>query len=885
MQGKTKEMDGKPVLDNGQNRGETELLKMGNHAYAPAKIEPYWQAVWREKEAFKIPNDIEILSKKPKFYVLGMFPYTSGAGLHVGHSKNYMPTDVLANFRRMQGYHVMHPMGWDAFGLPTERTAVRENEHPAHITQRNTATFRKQMQRLGFSYDWSREIDTSLPDYYKWTQWIFLRLYEKGLAYLADVPVNWCPALGTVLSNEEVKDGKYVETGDAVERRLMRQWMLKITAYADRLLEDLDLLDWPAGLKEMQRHWIGKSEGADITFSIKDSDSSFSVFTTRPDTLFGATYCVLAPEHPIVSKITHPDAQAAVNAYVKEAINKSDLQRTDLATEKTGVFTGAYAINPCNNAPIPIWVADYVLMTYGTGAIMAVPGHDERDHEFATTFGMPIVEVISGGEKPVEEEAFVGDGVCVNSGFLNGLRVDDAKAKMIAWLESTEKGARQVQYRLRDWLFSRQRYWGEPFPLAHLEDRSIVQLPDEELPLELPPIDAYKPTEDGKPPLARAGAEWLNVTLPDGRIATRETNIMPQWAGSCWYYLRFLDAHNADAPFDPGLERYWMPVDLYLGGAEHAVLHLLYARFWHKVLYDCGLVSTKEPFQGLVNQGTILAESYQDDAGKYYYPHEVEQKVVGTRRCAVSKTSGVPLNVQMEKMSKSRFNVINSDDVIDKYGADAIRLYLLFIGPVTASTPWQTAGVEGVHRFLQRIWRLVIDEETGELSEKLTDAAGTTEPELWRELHKTIKQVTEDTASIDKMNTAISQMMIFVNAATQTQQTRALPKETLKVFLHLLSPYSPHIAQELWHRLGETGFIAHAQWPAHDEAVLASATVTIIVQVNGKLRTRLQLPVDAMDKEIEEAALADERIQKFIAGGRIRKVIVVPNRLINFVVG
>lgn len=853
---------------------------MENHAYAPAKIEPYWQAAWREKEAFKIPNDIEILSKKPKFYVLGMFPYTSGAGLHVGHSKNYMPTDVLANFRRMQGYHVMHPMGWDAFGLPTERTALRENEHPAHITRRNTDTFRQQMQRLGFSYDWSREIDTSLPDYYKWTQWMFLRLYEKGLAYLTDVPVNWCPALGTVLSNEEVKDGKYVETGDAVERRLMRQWMLKITAYADRLLEDLDLLDWPDGLKEMQRHWIGKSEGADITFSIKDSDSTFTVFTTRPDTLFGATYCVLAPEHPLVSQITHSDAQAAVNAYVKDAINKSDLQRTDLATEKTGVFTGAYAINPCNNAPIPIWVADYVLMTYGTGAIMAVPGHDGRDHEFATTFDMPIVEVIRGGEKPIEAEAFVGDGVCVNSGFLNGLRVDEAKEKMIAWLEREGKGARQVQYRLRDWLFSRQRYWGEPFPLAHLEDGSIVQLPDDELPLELPPIDAYKPTEDGKPPLARAGAEWLNVTLPDGRIATRETNIMPQWAGSCWYYLRFLDAHNADAPFDPALERYWMPVDLYLGGAEHAVLHLLYARFWHKVLYDCGLVSTKEPFQGLVNQGTILAESYQDDAGKYYYPSEVEQH----NGKPVAKTSGVPLHVQIEKMSKSRFNVINSDDVIDKYGADAIRLYLLFIGPVTASTPWQTAGVEGVYRFLQRIWRLVIDEETGELSKQLTDAAGTTEPELWRELHKTIEQVTEDTESIDKMNTAISQMMIFVNAATQAQQTRALPKETLKVFLHLLSPYAPHIAQELWHRLGETGFIAHAQWPTHDESVLASATVTIIAQVNGKLRNRLQLPADATDKEIEEAALADERIQKFVDGKPIRKVIVVQNRLINLVV-
>ena len=851
---------------------------MENHPYAPAKIEPYWQAEWRKKEAFKISNDIETLKTKPKFYVLGMFPYTSGAGLHVGHSKNYLPTDVLANFRRMQGYHVMHPMGWDAFGLPTERFAVRENEHPINITRRNTDTFRQQMQRIGFSYDWSREIDTSLPDYYKWTQWIFLRLYEKDLAYLADVPVNWCPALGTVLSNEEVKDGKYVETGDPVERRLMRQWMLKITAYADRLLEDLDLLDWPDGLKEMQRHWIGKSEGGDITFDIKDSDKTFTVFTTRPDTLFGATYCVLAPEHPLVSEITHPDAAPAVNAYVKEAINKSDLQRTDLATEKTGVFTGAYAINPCNNTPVPIWVADYVLMTYGTGAIMAVPGHDERDHEFASAFGIPIIQVIKGGENPIEEAPFEGDGICVNSGFLNGLQVDEAKEKMIQWLESEGRGERQVQYRLRDWLFSRQRYWGEPFPLAHLEDGTIVQLPDEELPLELPPIDAYKPTEDGQPPLARAGSEWLNVTLPDGRTATRETNIMPQWAGSCWYYLRFLDAHNAEAPFDTALEQYWMPVDLYLGGAEHAVLHLLYARFWHKVLYDCGLVSTQEPFQGLVNQGTILAESYQDDAGKYYYPHEVEHN---DGKSVVAKANGTPLNVQIEKMSKSRFNVINSDDVIDKYGADAIRLYLLFIGPVTASTPWQDAGVEGVYRFLQRVWRLVVNEVNGELNGKLTDAAGTTEPDLWRELHKTIKQVTEDTASIDKMNTAISQMMIFVNAATQA---KSLPEESLKVFLRLLAPYAPHIAQELWHRLGETGFIAHEQWPTHDEAVLESTTVTIIAQVNGKLRNRLQLPADATDKEIEAAALADERVQRFIEEKPIRKTIVVPNRLINIVV-
>ena len=845
---------------------------MENHSYAPEEIEPRWQAAWREKEAFKIPNDIETLKKKPKFYVLGMFPYTSGAGLHIGHAKNYVPTDVLANFRRMQGYNVMHPMGWDAFGLPTERTAVRENEHPAHITKRNTETFQQQIQRIGLSYDWSRKIDTSLPEYYRWTQWIFLRLYEKDLAYLAEVPVNWCPALGTVLSNEEVKDGKYVETGDPVERRLMSQWMLRITVYAERLLDDLKELEWPEGLKEMQRHWIGKSEGAEITFQVKDSDANFTVFTTRPDTLFGATYCVLAPEHPLVTKITKPERVSDVNQYVQEATNKTDLQRTDLATEKTGVFTGAYAINPCNNQPVPIWVADYVLMTYGTGAIMAVPGHDERDHEFATTFDIPIVEVISGGEKPIQDEAYEGDGVCVNSDFLNGLRVDDGKEKMIAWLESEKKGTRQVQYRLRDWLFSRQRYWGEPFPLAHLDDGTIVQLPDDHLPVELPPIDAYKPTEDGRPPLARADEAWLKVTLPDGRIATRETNIMPQWAGSCWYYLRFLDAHNTEVPFDTALEQYWMPVDQYMGGAEHAVLHLLYARFWHKVLYDSGLVSTKEPFQRLLNQGTILAESFQDKAGKYYYPHEVKDNA-----------SGKQLHVQMEKMSKSRFNVINTNDVIDKYGADALRLYLLFIGPVTQSTPWQDAGVEGVYRFLQRVWRLVVDEDSNKLNkDKLTDAAGTTEPELWRELHQTIKQVTEDTESIDKMNTAISQMMIFVNMATQAE---SVPIETVKVFLHLLSPYAPHIAQELWHRLGESGFIAHATWPKHDEKVLESATVTVVVQVNGKLRNRLQLSADATEKEIEEAALADEKVQRFIDGKEIRKVIVVPNRgLINIVV-
>ena len=852
-------------------------MTMENHSYTPSEIEPYWQTVWSEKDVFTIPNDIETLEQKPKFYVLGMFPYTSGAGLHIGHAKNYVPTDVIANYKRMQGFHVMHPMGWDAFGLPTERTAVRENEHPAHITERNTETFQQQIQRIGLSYDWSRKIDTSLPEYYRWTQWIFLRLYEKGLAYLADVPVNWCPALGTVLSNEEVKDGKYVETGDPVERRLMNQWMLRITAYAERLLADLELLDWPDGLKEMQRNWIGKSEGAEITYDIKDCDANFTVFTTRPDTLFGATYCVLAPEHPLVSEITHSEFASNVISYVHEAKNKSDLQRTDLATEKTGVFTGAYAINPCNDQPIPIWVADYVLMTYGTGAIMAVPGHDERDHEFASTFDIPIVEVISGGSKPILEEAFEGDGVCVNSGFLNGLKTDEAKKRMIAWLESQKKGKGQIQYRLRDWLFSRQRYWGEPFPLAHLDDGTIVQLPDEHLPIELPPIDAYRPTEDGKPPLARADEAWLKVKLPDGRIATRETNIMPQWAGSCWYYLRFLDAHNTTAPFNNKLEQYWMPVDIYMGGTEHAVLHLLYARFWHKVLYDCGLVSTIEPFQALLNQGTILAESFQDEAGKYYYPHEVKRE----NDKAIVKISGKPLRVQMEKMSKSRFNVINSNDVIEKYGADSLRLYLLFIGPVTKSAPWQDAGVEGVYKFLHRVWRLVVNPHNGELNEKLTDADTASESELWRELHKTIKQVTEDTESIDKMNTAISQMMIFVNTATQTD---TLPIETVKTFLHLLAPYAPHISQELWHRLGETGFIAHNTWPKHDESILETETMTIVVQVNGKLRNRLQLPVDAPKEQIEESALADERVQRFIEGKEIRKVIYVPNRLINIVV-
>ena len=849
---------------------------MPEHSYQPGAIEPKWQRIWDEQKTFRTPDDPETWQGKPKYYILDMFPYTSGAGLHVGHPKGYTSTDVLARMKRMQGYNVLHPMGWDSFGLTIERTAERENIHPAIVTRRNIDRFREQIKRIGFSYDWDREISTSAPDYYRWTQWIFLKLHEKGLAYLDDIPVNWCPALGTVLSNEEVKDGKYVETGDPVEQRLMRQWMLRITAYAERLLEDIEELDWPEGIKEMQRNWIGKSEGAEIEFKIKDSDASFSVFSTRPDTLFGATYCVFSPEHPLVEKLTVEEHRSAVEAYVEEARNKTDLQRTDLAKEKSGVFTGAYAVNPANEKAIPIWVADYVLMAYGTGAIMAVPAQDDRDWEFAEAHNLPIVRTVQPPED-FEGGPYLGDGPAINSDFLNGLRVQAAKTKMIAWLEEQGKGDRQVQYRLRDWLFSRQRYWGEPFPTVQLEDGTIMPLPETELPVELPPIDEYKPTAGGEPPLARASDDWLMVTLPDGRKGIRETNTMPQWAGSCWYYLRYMDPQNVVEPWSAEAERYWMPVDLYVGGAEHAVLHLLYARFWHKVLYDCGLVSTKEPFQKLFNQGMILAYSYQDDNGKYYSPKEVE----GRDAEWFVKASGVRANTQIEKMSKSRFNIVTTEEAIDAYGADALRLYELFIGPLSVSAPWQTRGVDGVYRFLQRVWRLVIDEDSGGLNGKLTDAPVDSDPELWKALNQAIKDVSEDTESIDKMNTAISHMMVFVNTATQA---KSAPKEAIKTFLRLLCPYAPHIAEELWERLGEAELIAHAPWPVCDAEALKREEVTIVVQVNGKLRGRVQLAMDASNEEAEAAALADERVQNHVAGKTVRKVIVVPNRLVNIVV-
>jgi leucyl-tRNA synthetase len=841
--------------------------------YDPAAIEPKWQRLWEEQGAFRTPSDLVELRKKPKYYVLDMFPYPSGAGLHVGHPEGYTATDVIARLRRAQGYHVLHPMGWDEFGLPAERAAMRENLHPAVITKRNVDNFRRQIKRIGFSYDWEREISTSAPDYYRWTQWIFLKLFERDLAYRAEMPVNWCPALGTVLANEEVKDGRYVETGDPVERKMMTQWMLRITAYAERLLADLDGIDWPEGVKEMQRNWIGKSIGAEIEFDVADLSERFTVFTTRPDTLFGATYCVLSPEHPLAARIASEVQRSAVERYIAHAARQADASR---AEGKTGVFTGAYAVHPVTQTRLPIWIADYVLMGYGTGAIMAVPGHDERDHAFAKTFGLPIVQVIAGGDSSVEDAAFVGDGTLVNSDFLNGLGVEAAKQRMIDWLVAHQRGRARVQYRLHDWLFARQRYWGEPVPVVHLEDGTVMPVPADQLPVALPPIDEYRPTDDGKPPLARAGDDWLMVTLPDGRRGVRETNTMPQWAGSCWYYLRFIDPHNASEPWAKALEQYWMPVDLYVGGVEHAVLHLLYARFWHKVLYDCGLVHTTEPFQKLYNQGMILAYSYRDEKGKYYEVKDVDERDGG----AFVKASGAALEKQIEKMSKSKYNVFSPDDVIDQYGADAMRLYELFMGPLEQVKPWQMSGVEGVSRFLHRVWRLVVDDRSGEPSPRLSDAPGASEPALWRALHVTLQKVTQDTEAM-RFNTAIAQMMTFVNDATASA---TLPREIVDAFLRALAPYAPHITEELWSKLGARGFIAHASWPAYDAELCVEDVVTLIVQVNGKLRDRIEVPRDADAAALETIARSAPGAAKALAGKEPKKVIVVPGRLVNIVV-
>ncbi|MFR3287052.1 MAG: leucine--tRNA ligase [Enterococcus casseliflavus] len=800
--------------------------------YNHKEIEKKWQKYWAKKNEFNTHDEPD----KPKFYALDMFPYPSGQGLHVGHPEGYTATDILSRFKRSQGYNVLHPMGWDAFGLPAEQYALDTGNDPAEFTKKNIETFRRQINALGFSYDWNREINTTDPEYYKWTQWIFTKLYEKGLAYEAEVPVNWVPELGTVIANEEVIDGKSERGGYDVIRKPMRQWMLKITAYADRLLDDLEEVDWPESIKEMQRNWIGRSVGANVTFKVAGMEKDFTVFTTRPDTLFGATYAVLAPEHELVAQITTPEQKAAIDAYVEEASKKSDLNRTDLAKEKTGVFTGAYAINPVNGKEIPIWIADYVLASYGTGAIMAVPAHDERDHEFAKTFGLEIIPVLAGGN--VEEAAYTEDGLHINSDFLDGLDKETAIEKMVAWLEENHVGKKEVSYRLRDWLFSRQRYWGEPIPIIHWEDGTTTTLPEDQLPLRLPKTDNIKPSGTGESPLANV-TDWVNVTDPEtGKKGRRETNTMPQWAGSSWYFLRFIDPHNKSVLADYDKLQRWMPVDIYIGGAEHAVLHLLYARFWHKFLYDIGVVPTKEPFEKLFNQGMILGENN-------------------------------------EKMSKSRGNVVNPDDVINQYGADTLRLYEMFMGPLDASIAWNENGLEGSRKFLDRVWRLIVD-ENGKMRDRITTF---NDGKLSKVYHQTVKKVTEDFEQLH-FNTAISQLMVFVNEAYKAD---ALPYEYVEGFVQLLAPIAPHIGEELWSILGNDNGISYVPWPTYDESALVEDEIEVVFQVNGKVRAKAMVPADAEKAVLEQLAQENELVQEQLQGKTIRKVIVVPNKLFNIV--
>ncbi|HEU4612647.1 MAG TPA: leucine--tRNA ligase, partial [Kofleriaceae bacterium] len=814
---------------------------------------------------------------KPKYYVLDMFPYPSGDGLHVGHPKGYTATDVVARAKRMMGYNVLRVMGWDSFGLPAERRAERTGEHPSVITKRNIATFKSQLKKLGLSYDWSRELATSDPKYYKWTQWIFEILFQRGLAYRAEVPVNFCPALGTVLANEEVHDGKYIETGDPVEKRQLTQWMLKITEYADRLCEDLAGLDWPSGTHKAQFDWIGKSIGANVKFPIAGREDAITVFTTRPDTLFGGTYVVLAPELPLVDELTTPAQKDAVAKYREEVSKRSERDRTTEAADapKTGVPTGAFAVNPVNGKQIPIWVADYVLAGYGTGAVFACPAHDERDHAFATKFGLPIIEVVKS-PVDVQQEPYTGDGPHVNSEFLDGLDIEAAKTKVIAWLEQRKLGEKSVRYKLRDWLFSRQRYWGEPFPVYIADDGTPKLVPESELPVALPQIDEYKPTPDGQPPLARA-KDWLHYKNPQtGETGTRETNTMPQWAGSCWYYLRFLSPTRDDVAWDPEEEKYWMPVDLYVGGNEHAVLHLLYARFWHKVLFDAGYVSTKEPFQRLFHQGMIHKTSFRDASGKYYHDHEVEQRD-GTWYV---KGTDTRVDTKLDKMSKSRYNVVNPDDMCAEYGADAMRLYELFMGPLEDGVEWETSGVAGTRRFLDRAWRLLVDPETDTLTTKVSADAPTDNKELERALHGAIKKVTQSVTDL-RFNTAISEMMVFVNEATKAS---SVPRAWFEMFVKILSPFAPHVAEEMWQRLGHRTSITYAPWPPHDDAKLARDTMVLPIQVAGKKRSEIEMPVDATEEAIVAAAKADSKVQPFIAGKAIKKVVYVKGRLVNLVV-
>ena len=853
---------------------------MENRDYDFSAIEKKWQKFWDDHKTFKATE----IPGKEKLYVLDMFPYPSGAGLHVGHPEGYTATDIFCRYKRMRGFNVLHPMGWDAFGLPAEQYAVETGTHPSITTKKNVETFKRQIKSLGFSYDWDREINTTDEKYYRWTQWIFLQLYKKGLAYVDEVPVNWCPALGTVLANEEVIDGRSERGNHPVIRKPMKQWMLRITKYAEQLLADLDKLDWPEGIKEMQRNWIGKSEGAEVTFKIDGTDKTVTVFTTRPDTLFGATYLVLSPEHALVNVISTPEQSEAVKEYQRKAALKSDLERTDLNKDKTGAFTGAYAINPVNGDKLPIWISDYVLSTYGTGAIMAVPAHDTRDFDFAVKFNLPIKCII----EPTAADAaaakldlndilaskvcWTGDGVSFNSAndqglVLNGMHVKEAKAATIDWLSKRGAGKLTVNYKLRDWLFSRQRYWGEPFPVIHMEDGSIRLVDEKDLPVTLPPLKDFKPSGTGESPLANA-EEWLEYTDPvTGMKGRRETNTMPQWAGSCWYYLRYIDPDNDKCFVDPAKEKYWMPVDLYVGGAEHAVLHLLYARFWHKVLFDLGFVSTPEPFHKLINQGMILGISYKDSRGALV-PMD---KVLKTENGPVHKDTGEKLTEFPAKMSKSLKNVVNPDDVVRDYGADAMRLYEMFMGPLQAVKPWSTKGVEGVFRFLKRSWRMIA--QTPIVDVPLT-------PAQEKLLHATVKKVTDDTETLN-FNTAISQMMIFLNEFSKLDK---MPREAAETYAKLLCPYAPHIAEEMWEILGHEAPLSLASWPSCDESKLVENEIEIMVQIQGKPRVRMMMPADANQDQMRELALGNEQVKTAIAGKTIVKVVCVPKRIVNIVV-
>ena len=802
-------------------------------SYKHIEIEKKWQRYWEEHKTFKTTEDDD----KKNYYALDMFPYPSGQGLHVGHPEGYTATDIMARMKRMQGYNVLHPMGWDAFGLPAEQYALNTGNSPREFTKKNVNNFRRQIKSLGLSYDWDREVNTTDPAYYKWTQWIFEQLYKKGLAYEAEVPVNWSPDLGTVVANEEVIDGKTERGGFPVIRKPMRQWVLKITAYADRLIDDLDDLDWPEAIKEQQRNWIGRSVGAAINFPVSgDENTKIEVFSTRPDTIFGVAALVLAPEHELVKQLTTPEHENEVEAYIEKISHKSDLERTDLAKDKTGVFTGSYVVNPVSGEKLPIWIADYVLNSYGTGAVMVVPAHDERDHEFAQKFDLPIVQVIEGGD--VQKEAYTGDGVHINSDFLNGMDKEEAIDAINNWLEENGVGEKKVNYRLRDWLFSRQRYWGEPIPVIHWEDGETTLVPEDELPLYLPKATDIKPSGTGESPLANLD-DWVNVVDENGRKGRRETNTMPQWAGSSWYFLRYIDPHNNHEVADYEKLKEWLPVNLYVGGAEHAVLHLLYARFWHKFLYDLGVVPTKEPFQKLVNQGMILGSNH-------------------------------------EKMSKSKGNVVNPDDIVEQYGADTLRLYEMFMGPLDASIPWSEEGLGGAHKFINRVWNLLIDE-----NDNLRDRVTTiNNHDLDKIYNETVKKVTEDYEAMH-FNTAISQLMVFVNNAYKAD---SLPLEYVEGLVKLLSPVVPHITEELWSKLGHVGSIAYAKWPTYDESKLVEDVVEIVIQINGKVRQHLQVSKDASREELQALALNDERIKQELVDKEVKKVIAVPGKLVSIVV-